>query len=117
MTNPHLRQQWIQALLSVRHRQTSDYALRIKDATGFKFCAFGVLLDLIDATKWFVAETYEAEGYRVYWWGDERDGLGMPPASVLRDVGLDANGAMEIAAMNDNGVPFSDIAGHLAATA
>lgn len=99
--NPEIKAKWVEALRSGKYKQTRN-ALRKSDN---RFCCLGVLCDIADPTGWQPAPG----SYR------HRHLQGMPDAEILRRADLPRICADELAAMNDGGKPFSEIASHIEA--
>lgn len=94
MTNYMSR--WLEALENGNYDQCVG-ALR---STKGSFCVFGVLCDVINPDLWTKFKTF-------YVWDRQ---AGMPPASVLRLVGLTLTQAAQIAQANDDGCTFAELA-------
>lgn len=93
-------EEWVAALRSGKYRQTKGY---LRDQTGF--CCLGVGCDLADPDLW--EEAVDRDGF-VY--GADIPTMQMPPSStplpLLKFWG-------DLAAMNDAGRTFSEIADEL----
>ncbi len=97
--NEVLKKRWVEALLSDRYKQGTNY-LRCDD----RFCCLGVLCDLYNSEGWSDDERFMYESN----FSDE-----MPPDSVLTKVGLPVRDACHLAEMNDAGESFGAIAKYI----
>lgn len=97
-----LRDQWVAALRSGKYEQ-GFHAMRKKHKDGTEtFCCLGVLCDIVEPKKWRHKKgeiRYTHNKADVY-----------PTAELLDRIGLDPGDVNRLAGMNDNGVPFAEIA-------
>jgi len=98
------REIWAQKLESGEYKQ-GKAALRSADNL---FCCLGVACDLFDATQW-KKDSEQPEEFRNYTYSKTQNG-GMPPAEVRNFFGITGSEAPTLAAKNDGGHKFEDIA-------
>ena len=95
---PHVKKAWLAALRSGDYAQAKN---RLRKA-GDKFCCLGVLCDLGDKSD--VTWVTESGSYR---YGIDTCLL---PISILTATGLSPVAQTKLAAMNDDGCTFNEIA-------
>ena len=110
MTNKELRQKWLDALRSGEYEQGRDY-LHIRDCDGHKYCATGVLADVLGAA-WVLERSAEED-----WWAfdvfrpDRGSMFGLDSGYVEElDLGREIDAATSL---NDRGDSFHQIADYL----
>lgn len=106
--NPEIRAQWTDALRSGRYKQGNGYLHRGDDS----YCCLGVLCDLAVKAGAITApanllDAWTYDGYPDYLPESVRDWAGLTSGNpVVRRNGL----AMLLANVNDDDVPFAEIA-------
>lgn len=104
-----LKERWITALRSGNYKQSQGC---LQDQYGW--CCIGVLCNIVDGTKW--GKPDESSETKVdqqpYDFGNGVF-VDMPPREWLENRGLPYGAAKELAEMNDNGVPFIQIAEYI----
>jgi hypothetical protein len=97
--NPTVKALWIEALESGRYRQ-GKHVLRTDSDT---YCCLGVLCDLVKPDGW--KQKSDENIFELSHWRFGRDSLQLPPATILRKVGLGRTAALKLAAINDGASP------------
>ena len=107
---PELKAKWIDALTSGAYKQGRFRLKRTKEA----FCCLGVLCDISETGQWITAKNgehffYPHAGSTMLCHGAERCISGL--SWQLREcLGLPADAHLNLVQMNDNKVPFNEIA-------
>ena len=123
-----LRKQWVAALRSGKYKQGDGKLRQLEldketcEPTGNEqFCCLGVLCDLVEPNQWKRSEHSDEEWANGRGVGDDGDeNTGMPRLALQKKLGLDRpvnrsgqdkqTFAGKLAAMNDNGKSFEEIA-------
>jgi hypothetical protein len=94
-TEPTLRERWIKALRSGKYQQARRTLVQRDKTNGTaSFCCLGVLCDVFSPDGWNGTK-YRADG-------QISGRASYPPVAILREVGLDAVTARQLARYNDN---------------
>lgn len=101
----NLKAKWIEALRGGKYKQGKEQLRQSDDS----FCCLGVLCDIIDPVQWREVSS----GYRFR--GREFAALSFPPPDVSERVGLPRHIQDAVAAMNDEGSSFAEIADYIEA--
>lgn len=101
----NLKARWVEALRSGEYKQGKEQLRQSDDS----FCCLGVLCDIVDSAKWREVSA----GYRYS--GKEFAALSFPPPEISARVGLPRNIQDAVAAMNDEGSSFAQIADYIEA--
>ena len=96
-----LKREWVKELRDPKRKQGTSAMCRFVDGE-LHFCCLGVLVDIAHNGEW---ERLPGNQYR-----SEACGWGMPTREFLSSVGLDPDIASDLAAMNDDGKSFAEIA-------
>lgn len=99
--NPEIKAKWLEALCGGKYQQGKN-VLRSQDD---KYCCLGVLADIIAPTGWassVACFVHESGGY-------------MPSLAVCEAAGITKGQAFKLANMNDDELPFPEIAEYIEA--
>lgn len=100
--NADLKAKWIEALRSGKYAQGKN-AMRTTEDT---YCCLGVLCDVVDPAAWGASAGYSS--YIFKYKNDNRRGY--LPWDLAKEIGLSAEMQAQLAAMNDEGDSFQEIA-------
>lgn len=105
--NLDIRKKWVEALRSGKYTQ-ADGALCKIQGDKCTHCCLGVLLDICDVKK---SNDSCLDRY-TYYYGNSRSWYRLPTDFRIH-VGLNEIDASHLAALNDDGIPFTVIADHI----
>ena len=100
--NPEIKTKWLEALRSDRYAQ-GHATLRTKDD---RFCCLGVLCDVVKPDAWGKSDFSNSLAH-------DRNGIAFPGDQIYAAAGLEYNLGTTLAAMNDQGDSFADIADYI----
>jgi hypothetical protein len=100
--NPTIKKQWLEALRSGKYQQGKG-RLRMKHSGVDRFCCLGVLCDLLEPAGWVL----HPNNPEVFLSGIHE---GYPQDKVRDKAGIERDQCQTLAAMNDSGKSFEEIA-------
>lgn len=101
--NQRIKAAWLEALRSGKYQQGIKY-LRTADD---KYCCLGVLCDISGKGDWLPTKYDLSRPYMKEYW------LGQPPSDVIDEADLTIIHCDQLAAMNDSGKTFEEIAQYI----
>lgn len=104
--NEHIKDDWINALKSGRYEQTKAYLY-----DGERYCCLGVLTDMY-VTRCAFKDELLSYGESIIEHSDHKKNC-LPSSAVLSWAQLPGDLAIELAAMNDTGKTFEQIAEYI----
>ena len=101
--NPEIKTKWLEALRSGKYKQ----GVRVLRSIHDDYCCLGVLCDLIAPEKWVKPDYGNSMFFRSNY-GDKKSHF--PPDEVRNAAGLSLENGDTLAAKNDDGQSFEQIA-------